>query len=95
MTEVKPESVALEVVTSLPGDVQAHLDRAQDLREESARTQTEAAAEVRAAARELAATGLPQREVGALLEVSRASTPGRRAARLAPHQRAHQLLATG
>ena len=81
MTEVEPESLALEVVTSLPGDVQAHLDRAQALREESARTQTEAAAEVRAAARELAATGLPLRDVGALLGVS--------------HQHAHELLTTG
>jgi hypothetical protein len=80
MTEVEPESFALEVTTSLPGAVQAHLDRAEALRQESARTQHEAAAEVRAAARELAATGLPLRDVAVLLGVS--------------HQRAHQLVSS-
>ena len=59
--------------------MQEHLDRAAELRSESSRANTAAAEEVRAAARELADSGLPQRDIGRLLGVS--------------HQRAAQLLA--
>lgn len=80
MTGADPEAVTLEISTALPAEVQAHLDRAEALRQESARTQTEAAGEVRAAARELAGAGLPLRDVGQLLGVS--------------YQRAHQLVSS-
>ena len=78
MTEVETESFALEVATSLPSAVQSHLDRAEALRQVSARAQHEAAGEVRAAARELVDAGLPLRDVGQMLGVS--------------DQRAHQLV---
>ena len=62
----------------LPGSVQDHLDRARRLREESSRAQVAAAAEARAAARELRDAGLPVRDIGRVLGVS--------------FQRAHQLV---
>ena len=77
MTRAEPEGVTLEISIALPPEVQVHLDRAEALRQESARTQSEAASEVHAAARQLVASGLPLRDVGKLLGVS--------------HQRAHQL----
>jgi hypothetical protein len=69
--------VDADVAYELPATVAAHLNRARRLREQSAETQTEAAAEARAAARELAAAGITMRDIGQLLGVS--------------HQRAHQL----
>lgn len=77
MTGQERDSFTVEVTTRLPEEVQGHLTRADELRQTSARTQAEAAAEMRLAARELVAAGLPLRDVGRLLGIS--------------HQRAHQL----
>ncbi len=77
MTGVTPDSFSLEVATRLPEEVQEHLRKAAQLRAESSRAQSEAAAEIRIAARQLVDTGLPLRDVGKLLGVS--------------YQRAHQL----
>lgn len=79
MTEVEPEDVGeIEYEFVLPRSVRSHLERAAVLHEESARARSKAAAETRAAARELADQGLTVRDIGRLLGVS--------------HQRAHQLL---
>lgn len=78
MTDVDPDMIELDVSIPLPESVQAHLDAAAQLREQSAETQAHAAAELRAAARELADDGVPLRDIGRLLGVS--------------HQRAHQLV---
>lgn len=67
----------VEYVYVLPDTVRTHLDRAKELRHQSAAAQAEAAAEARAAAQELAAAGITMRDIGQLLGVS--------------HQRAHQL----
>src|SRR5262245_10432493 len=79
MTDAPPDEIEVEYDFVLPASVQEHLDRAAELRSESSRANTAAAEEVRAAARELADSGLPQRDIGRLLGVS--------------HQRAAQLLA--
>lgn len=50
--------------------MQEHLTRAEQLRQDSARAQAAAAAELRSAVRELVAAGLPLRDVGHLLGVS-------------------------
>jgi DNA-directed RNA polymerase specialized sigma24 family protein len=54
----------------LPDSVQDHLARADVLREEAGRKKAEAAAESRAAVRELIAEGLSQREAGEVLGLS-------------------------
>ncbi|HKE73255.1 MAG TPA: hypothetical protein VKB57_06550 [Acidimicrobiales bacterium] len=79
MTGDEPDSIDIEYDIVLPTSVQAHLVRAAELRDQSARANSAAAAEVRAAARELSDSGLPLRDIGRLLGVS--------------HQRAQQLLA--
>ncbi|MGH9075290.1 MAG: hypothetical protein ACRDZQ_14415, partial [Acidimicrobiales bacterium] len=65
----------------LAESVQGHLDHARQLREESARSQASAAAEARAAARELHEQGISVRDIGRVLGVS--------------FQRAHQLVGDG
>lgn len=65
----------------LPQRVRSHLDRADRLRATEAKARSEAAAEVRAAARELHDGGISARDVGRVLGVS--------------PQRAHQLLSAG
>lgn len=62
----------------LPSDVRSHLERAQVLRSQAATAQSEAAAEVRAAAHELHDAGIPIRDIGRVLGVS--------------FQRVHQLV---
>lgn len=78
MLEVPADSFGLDVHVTLPADVAAHLRRSAELREDSARAQAEAAAEVRCAAQQLRASGLPLRDIGQALGVS--------------YQRAHQLV---
>lgn len=72
------ESFEVEVVPVITEGIREHLDAARRLFEEAARAQHSAAEEARLAARELAASGLTVRDVGAVLGVS--------------HQRAHQLV---
>jgi DNA-directed RNA polymerase specialized sigma24 family protein len=60
----------LDIRVRLPSAVQDHLARAEVLRAEAARKQSEAAAESRAAVRELLAEGLSQREAGEVLGLS-------------------------
>lgn len=79
MTSAKAGAFRVEFNIELPETVRTRLARAEELRSQSARAQAEAAAEVRAAARELHQSGLPLRDVGQLLGIS--------------HQRAHQLIA--
>lgn len=80
MLEVAPDSFDLEIRIKLPEDAAEHLRAAERLREESARANSAAAEEARAAAQALADAGLPLRDIGIALGVS--------------HQRAHQLLGT-
>ena len=80
MTSAKAGTFHVEFDIELPETVRARLTRAEELRSQSAQAQAEAAAEVRAAARELHQGGLPLRDVGQLLGIS--------------HQRAHQLIAS-
>jgi hypothetical protein len=77
MRDVEPDSFHLVVSHRLPRSVQAHLDRAQKLREQSDIAKSRAAEESRAAVRELVDAGLPLRDIGQLLGIS--------------HQRAAQL----
>jgi hypothetical protein len=60
----------LHVDVHLPTEVQDHLARAEVLREEAKRKNSEAAKESRAAVRQLLAQGLSQREAGELLGMS-------------------------
>jgi hypothetical protein len=80
MTGAKAGTFGVDYDIELPQSVRDHLARADRLRNESAQAQAAAAAEVRAAARELHEGGLPLRDVGQLLGIS--------------HQRAHQLVAS-
>jgi len=72
------ESFEVEVVPVIAEEVREHLTAAKRLFEVAARAQHSAAEESRLAARELVASGLTVRDVGAVLGVS--------------HQRAHQLV---
>ena len=78
MTGATAGTFTVDYDIELPETVREHLERAGQLRSASAQAQAEAAAEVRAAARELHQGGLPLRDVGQLLGIS--------------HQRAHQLV---
>jgi hypothetical protein len=75
---VPADSVEIDLRVELPESVQAHLAAAAHLRQEADSARSEAAAEVRRAARELADGGFSLRDIGTMLEVS--------------HQRAHQLV---
>jgi hypothetical protein len=79
MGGAKAGSFRVDYDIELPETVRGHLARAEELRSQSAKAQAEAAAAVRAAARELHDGGLTLRDVGQLLGIS--------------HQRAHQLVA--
>ncbi len=78
MTGQDSENFELDVVTTLPSRIAQHLAHAEQLRAQSSYAQSEAAREVRIAARELHSDGMPLRDVGKLLGVS--------------YQRAHQLV---
>jgi predicted nucleotidyltransferase len=75
MTGARPEEIRYDI--QLPDDVVKHLKSAERLRAMAAAAQSDAAAEVRAAARTLHSAGVPLRDVGRVLGVS--------------YQRAHQL----
>ena len=76
--DVPPDTVTVHVLID-PGDsVRRHLQVAEQSRKESAEANARAASEVRAAARELAASGATLRDIGRVLNVS--------------HQRAQQLV---
>jgi len=79
MTGEPAESLALNVELVLPGEAADHWRRAQELREQAERLQTEAAKESRETARFLKSQGLSLRDIGAVLGIS--------------FQRAHQLCA--
>lgn len=70
MTSLRSGAYDLDLTVELPTDVRDHLARAEVLREEADRKKAEAAAESRAAVRELLAQGVSQREAGELLGLS-------------------------
>jgi hypothetical protein len=78
LLDIPADSFDLDIRIELPDGVKARLQRAEQLRTEAAQAQNEAAAEVRAAAKELADQGLPLRDIGRALGIS--------------YQRAHQLV---
>lgn len=76
--DVDPVSVAIDVSVSLDGDVEAHLARLRQLRDDVERLNREASETARATARQLHDAGMPLRDVGAVMGIS--------------YQRAHQLV---
>ena len=76
--DIDPESVQVDVTVLLPESARSHLSNAERLRAEAARANASAANEARAAAKELAESGLTLRDIGQALGVS--------------YQRAHQLV---
>lgn len=78
MEDVPSDSFHVEVHVTLPAEVDQELRRSAELRADAARSQHEAAALTRSAARRLHDDGLTLREIGKLLDVS--------------HQRVHQLV---
>ena len=77
-TDSEPATFDLDVHVEVPAATRRHLQRAERLRDQARDSQSKAAAELRAAAQELAISGLPLRDIGQLLGVS--------------YQRAHQLV---
>lgn len=77
MTSADPVEPDMEIEVELPDRIESHLIRSAELRRSTAEAQTDAAAEVRAAARLMREEGIPLRDIGQALGVS--------------HQRAHQL----
>ena len=78
MEDVDPDSFDISVDIDLPEKVAAALRSTEEHRGRAAALQSEAASEVRAAARHLKGLGLPLRDIGSVLGVS--------------YQRAHQLV---
>jgi DNA-directed RNA polymerase specialized sigma subunit len=70
MEGISADAYNLHLDVVLPSEVKDHLARAEVLREEAAHKQSEAAAESRAAVRELLSQGLSQREAGEVLGLS-------------------------
>lgn len=78
--DVAPDSFEVQWSIRLPDLVQEHLERAETLRKESKRAQSESAKELRLAAKTLREQNLPLRDIGQVLGVS--------------YQRAHQLVSS-
>lgn len=78
--DVAPDSFGVQWSISLPDFVREHLERAEALRKESKRAQSESAKELRLAAKTLREQNLPLRDIGQVLGVS--------------YQRAHQLVSS-
>jgi hypothetical protein len=70
MDDIPADSFDLKVTITLPAEVRAELDRSAELREQAARSQTEAAQLARRAAKRLRDQGLPLQDVGQALGVS-------------------------
>jgi hypothetical protein len=70
MSGLASKDYTLSTTVRLPGGVREHLARAEALRDEAGRKQSEAARESRAAVRELIELGLSQREAGEVLGLS-------------------------
>lgn len=70
MEDLRSDEYELHLTVELPSSVKDHQARAEVLREEAQRKRAEAAAESRAAVRELLALGLSQREAGDVLGLS-------------------------
>lgn len=77
MTGEPPDEVRYDI--QLPEDVKRHLEAAKLYRAEAASANSQAAVEVRAAARALHDAGVPLRDIGRILGVT--------------YRRAHQLVA--
>jgi len=70
MNDIPADSFSLDVIITLPADVQEELERSAALRQDAARSQAAAAAAARRAARRLRDQGLPLKDVGQALGVS-------------------------
>lgn len=70
MTDLDPDTIEVEIARTLPDEVRMHLDRANELRDQAAQVQSEAARESRAAVKALIDNGVTQREAGKLLGMS-------------------------
>jgi hypothetical protein len=70
LLDIPPDSFDLDVRPAIPDEVRAELARARELQRQAERTQAEAAALVRDAARKLREQGLSVADVGAVLGVS-------------------------
>jgi hypothetical protein len=70
MDDIPADSFGLDVTIVLPADVQAELERSAALRADAARSQAQAAAASRRAARRLREQGMPLQDVGQALGVS-------------------------
>ncbi|HVA60586.1 MAG TPA: HicB family toxin-antitoxin system [Mycobacteriales bacterium] len=81
VTDTEPSTFNLDVEVQMPAAAKRRLDRAVRLRNQAKDTQAQAAEELRAAAQELAKSGMTVRDIGQLLGVS--------------YQRAHQLVSSG
>lgn len=70
MLDVASDSFELDIDVAMPDDAAEHLRRAEQLRTTAIKAQSDAAAEVRAAALSLQRSGIPLRDLGRLLGVS-------------------------
>jgi hypothetical protein len=64
MNDIRADSFSLDVTITLPADIQKELERSAALRQDAARSQVQAAAAARRAARGLRDQGLPLKDVG-------------------------------